>query len=153
MVKKSKTSIDFFAIVLYLESLNMILVTGATGFIGAALCERLLKDGHTVLGIDNLNNYYNPKLKQARLERLKGPNWQFKRLDIANRAAMEQLFQEHKFERVIHLAAQAGVRHSVTHPHIYTESNITGFLHVLEGCRHAQISHLIYASTSSVYGE
>ncbi len=130
----------------------MILVTGAAGFIGAALCERLLKDGHTVLGIDNLNNYYDPKLKQARLERLKSPNWQFIKLDIADRAGMERLFTEHHIARVIHLAAQAGVRHSVTHPHVYIDSNITGFLHILEGCRHAQIPHLLYASTSSVYG-
>lgn len=131
----------------------MILITGAAGFIGAALCERLLKDGQSVLGIDNLNNYYDPKLKQARLERLQGPNWHFKKLDIAHRADMEQLFQEHQFDQVIHLAAQAGVRHSITHPHVYIDSNITGFLHILEGCRHRKITHLLYASSSSVYGE
>lgn len=130
----------------------MILVTGAAGFIGAALCERLLKDGHQVLGIDNLNSYYDPDLKLARLKRLECSNWQFKKLDITDRTAIEQLFSEHHFTHVVHLAAQAGVRHSVTHPHIYVDSNITGFLHILEGCRHAQIPHLLYASTSSVYG-
>ncbi|MEI6805137.1 MAG: SDR family NAD(P)-dependent oxidoreductase [Myxococcaceae bacterium] len=132
--------------------MDPILVTGAAGFIGAALCRRLLRDGHGVFGVDNLNDYYDPMLKKARLNLLKGSNWYFKKLDIADRAAVEQLFAQHKIKSVIHLAAQAGVRHSVTHPHIYAESNLTGFLHVLEGCRQTEISHLIYASSSSVYG-
>ncbi|MES2503603.1 MAG: SDR family NAD(P)-dependent oxidoreductase [Myxococcota bacterium] len=129
-----------------------ILVTGAAGFIGAALCERLLKEGHQVVGLDNLNNYYDPKLKQARLERLSGQGWQFEKADISDRAAMESLFAKHGFDQVINLAAQAGVRHSVSHPHDYVSSNLVGFLNILEGCRQTQVKHLIYASTSSVYG-
>ena len=128
----------------------MILVTGAAGFIGAALCKRLLQDGHDVLGIDNLNNYYDPNLKLARLETLH--SLKFQKLDISNRADIENLFKNNQFDTVINLAAQAGVRHSITHPHIYVSSNITGFLHILEGCRHSGVKHLIYASTSSVYG-
>lgn len=131
----------------------MILVTGAAGFIGAAVCERLLRDGHSVVGIDNLNDYYDPKLKLQRLKRLESNTaWQFKKLDISNQADIEQLFEKNYFESVINLAAQAGVRHSITHPHIYVSSNITGFLHILEGCRHSGVKHLLYASTSSVYG-
>lgn len=129
----------------------MILVTGAAGFIGSTLSKRLLNDGHSVLGLDNLNDYYDPKLKEARLQRLKHPQFKFVKIDLANRAEMEALFTQHRFEQVIHLAAQAGVRYSVTNPHVYIDSNVTGFLHVLEGCRNGQ-TPLIYASTSSVYG-
>ncbi|MEI6789762.1 MAG: SDR family NAD(P)-dependent oxidoreductase [Myxococcaceae bacterium] len=131
----------------------MILVTGAAGFIGAAVCERLLHDGYSVLGIDNLNDYYDPKLKLARLKRLESYSaWQFQKLDISHQANIEALFEKNHFDSVINLAAQAGVRHSISHPHIYVSSNITGFLHVLEGCRHSGVKHLVYASTSSVYG-
>ncbi|MBH1989366.1 MAG: NAD-dependent epimerase/dehydratase family protein [Myxococcaceae bacterium] len=130
----------------------MILITGAAGFVGASLSRRFLREGQCVLGLDNLNDYYDPALKKARLDWLKHPNFRFIKLDLANRDAMEKLFCNHSFDQVIHLAAQAGVRHSVTHPHVYIDSNVTGFLHILEGCRNATIP-LIYASTSSVYGK
>jgi UDP-glucuronate 4-epimerase len=129
------------------------LVTGAAGFIGYHVSERLLARGDEVVGFDNLNDYYDPTLKQARLARLqRHPGFRFIRGNVADRAAMESLFEAERFPRVIHLAAQAGVRYSVTHPHAYVESNVTGFLHVLEGCRHHGAEHLTYASTSSVYG-
>jgi UDP-glucuronate 4-epimerase len=130
-----------------------ILLTGAAGFIGYHLAQRLLAEGHRVAGADNLNPYYDPKLKRARLLRLAAhPRFEFFETDLAVRAAAEALFAARRFELVVHLAAQAGVRHSLENPHAYTESNVTGFLHVLEGCRHTRIPRLIYASSSSVYG-
>ena len=130
-----------------------ILVTGAAGFIGYHLCRRLLADGVAVTGLDNLNDYYDPALKQARLDQLREfPAFSFRRLDLADRAGMETLFAELRPAYVVHLAAQAGVRYSVDHPHVYIESNILGFLNILEGCRHTGVKHLIYASSSSVYG-
>ena len=129
-----------------------ILVTGAAGFIGARTAQRLLDAGHEVVGLDNLNDYYDVNLKQARLARLAGPCFRFVKLELADDAAMAQLFAREKFARVVHLAAQAGVRHSLQEPHAYIRSNITGTLNVLEGCRHNGVEHLVYASTSSVYG-
>src|SRR6266851_5317285 len=130
-----------------------ILVTGAAGFIGFHTARALLDRGETVVGLDNLNTYYEPALKLARLQMLEQyANFSFLELNIADRAAMEVIFQRERFQRVIHLAAQAGVRHSIDHPHIYVESNVTGFLHVIKGCRRNDVEHLVYASTSSVYG-
>ncbi len=130
-----------------------ILVTGAAGFIGSHVIRRLSADGHTIVGIDNLNDYYDVNLKLARLELLKSvPSFEFHKLDIADKDAMQALFANGKFERVIHLAAQAGVRYSLSHPHAYIDSNITGTVNVLEGCRHNGVQHLAFASTSSVYG-
>jgi len=129
-----------------------VLVTGAAGFIGARTAQRLLDAGHEVVGLDNLNDYYDVNLKQARLARLTGPGFRFVKLELADDAAMAQLFAREKFARVVHLAAQAGVRHSLQEPHAYIRSNITGTLNVLEGCRHNGVEHLVYASTSSVYG-
>jgi UDP-glucuronate 4-epimerase len=130
-----------------------VLVTGAAGFIGSHVTDRLVRQGHEVVGVDNLNNYYNPQLKLARLGRLKDhSSFTFHQLDLADRPAMEAFFQTQTLQRVIHLGAQAGVRYSLQNPHAYIESNITGFLHVLEGCRHGKIEHLVYASSSSVYG-
>jgi UDP-glucuronate 4-epimerase len=129
------------------------LVTGAAGFIGYHVSERLLSRGDEVIGLDNLSPYYDPSLKQARLDRLlRRPGFRFEKLDLTNRDGVESLFQRERFPRVIHLAAQAGVRYSVTHPHTYIASNIVGFLHVIEGCRYHGAGHLTYASTSSVYG-
>ncbi|MCU0634194.1 MAG: NAD-dependent epimerase [Gemmatimonadaceae bacterium] len=129
------------------------LVTGVAGFIGFHTARALLARGDTVLGLDNVNSYYDPALKEARLAALAGtPGFDFVRLDLADRAGMEALFAAHRFERVIHLAAQAGVRYSLTNPHAYVDSNLTGFIHILEGCRHQQVPHLTYASSSSVYG-
>ena len=130
-----------------------ILVTGAAGFIGARLSERLLARGDEVFGLDNLNDYYEVALKEARLARLTGqPGFSFHRQDIVDGAALKSLFERVRPDRVMHLAAQAGVRYSLTHPHAYTESNITGFLNVLEACRWHPVEHLVYASSSSVYG-
>jgi UDP-glucuronate 4-epimerase len=130
-----------------------MLVTGAAGFIGFHVARRLLKDGRSVIGLDNLNAYYDPALKQARLDELaKLPSFRFVKLDLADRAGMAALFAEHRFQQVVHLAAQAGVRHSLVDPHAYVDANLTGFLNILEGCRHAQSRHLVYASSSSVYG-
>jgi UDP-glucuronate 4-epimerase len=130
-----------------------ILVTGAAGFIGSTLSKRLVESGHTVVGIDNLNDYYDVSLKQARLDRLRAiPGFHFEKIDISDRLAIEKLFSEQKPHRVAHLAAQAGVRYSTENPHVYVDTNLVGFLHVLEGCRHHSVEHLIYASTSSVYG-
>ncbi len=131
----------------------MIFVTGAAGFIGFHVAKRLLERGEDVVGIDNLNDYYDPALKHARLERLRQfDRFEFVRGDISDATAMAALFERYKPSRVVNLAAQAGVRYSLTHPHAYTESNITGFLNILEGCRHHGIEHLVYASSSSVYG-
>lgn len=130
-----------------------ILVTGAAGFIGMSTSLVLLARGDTVVGIDNLNDYYDPQLKESRLARLTSqPNFRFIKMDIADRAAMEALFAQEKFDRVINLAAQAGVRYSIQNPHAYIESNLVGFTNVLEGCRHHGVKHLVYASSSSVYG-
>ncbi|MDM2744852.1 MULTISPECIES: NAD-dependent epimerase [Citrobacter] len=128
------------------------LVTGAAGFIGFHVSKRLLEAGHQVVGIDNLNDYYDVSLKQARLELLAQPGFQFQNIDLADREGMTELFASGHFERVIHLAAQAGVRYSLENPHAYADSNLTGFLNILEGCRHNKIQHLLYASSSSVYG-
>ena len=130
-----------------------ILVTGAAGFIGSHVAQALLDRGETVVGVDDLNAYYDPGLKAARLARLTGrPGFSFMRLDIADRAGMEALFAAHRFPRVVHLAAQAGVRYSIENPHAYIHSNIVGFQNILEGCRNARSRHLVYASSSSVYG-
>ena len=130
-----------------------ILVTGTAGFIGAALSLRLLERGDDVIGVDNLNDYYDVTLKHARLARLTPyKNFKFVQLNIAGRDGMELLFSTEKFQRVVNLAAQAGVRYSITNPHVYAESNLIGFLNILEGCRNHDVEHLIYASSSSVYG-
>jgi UDP-glucuronate 4-epimerase len=130
-----------------------ILITGAAGFIGYTLAERLLARGDEVTGIDNLNDYYDVTLKEARLKRLM-PNsrFRFERLDITDRAAITDLFARERFDAVMHLAAQAGVRYSLENPHAYVDANITGFLNILEGARHARTGHLVFASSSSVYG-
>jgi len=130
-----------------------VLVTGAAGFIGFHVTQRLLSDGHTVVGLDNLNNYYDPALKEARLEILRrDANFSFTKLDLADRSATQSMFAQHGFPAVIHLAAQAGVRYSLEHPHAYIDANIEGFINVLEGCRHNGCEHLVFASSSSVYG-
>ncbi|HCM7227210.1 TPA: NAD-dependent epimerase [Klebsiella aerogenes] len=128
------------------------LVTGAAGFIGFHVCKRLLEAGHEVVGIDNMNDYYDVSLKQARLDLLKAPLFSFHKIDLADRVSMEQLFATEKFNRVINLAAQAGVRYSLENPHAYADANLMGFLNILEGCRHTKVEHLVYASSSSVYG-
>lgn len=130
-----------------------ILVTGAAGFIGYHTSERLLARGDEVVGLDNVNNYYDPTLKEARLARLaRHPGFRLVRLELGDRDGVERIFREEQFDRVIHLAAQAGVRYSLTNPHAYIDSNLVGFLHILEGCRHHGVQHLTYASSSSVYG-
>ncbi|MFO7988640.1 MAG: NAD-dependent epimerase [Thermodesulfobacteriota bacterium] len=130
-----------------------VLVTGAAGFIGYSLSARLLDAGNTVYGIDNLNDYYDVTLKQARLARLeKKPGFTFQRLDLADRQNMSALFETHAFDCVVNLAAQAGVRHSIDNPSSYVDSNLAGFGNILEGCRHSRVKHLVYASSSSVYG-
>lgn len=130
-----------------------VLITGAAGFIGSALALRLLERGDTVVGIDNHNDYYDPAIKAARLTRYANhPNYTHLRIDIADRAAMAACFATHKPQGVVNLAAQAGVRYSIENPLAYIDSNIVGFAHVLEGCRHNDVQHLVYASSSSVYG-
>lgn len=130
-----------------------VLVTGAAGFIGMHVSHILLARGDAVLGVDNLNDYYDPQLKIDRLARLTPhTGFRFARMDVADRTGMERLFAEERFDRVVHLAAQAGVRYSLINPHAYIESNVVGFTNVLEGCRHNQVGHLVYASSSSVYG-
>ncbi len=133
--------------------MSEILVTGAAGFIGMHACERLLARGETVLGVDNLNAYYDVALKEARLARLtEHPRFRFERLDVADRQGMVELFERTRPRRVLHLAAQAGVRYSIQAPHAYVDSNLAGFVNVLEGCRAHPVEHLVYASSSSVYG-
>jgi UDP-glucuronate 4-epimerase len=133
--------------------MSAILVTGAAGFIGMHVCQALLARGDEVLGVDNMNDYYDPTLKLARLDQLRDrAGFTFEKIDIADTAAVQQLFQRHAFRKVVNLAAQAGVRHSLTHPHAYVQANLVGFLNVLEGCRARRIEHLVYASSSSVYG-
>jgi UDP-glucuronate 4-epimerase len=130
-----------------------VLVTGASGFIGSALSLRLLERGDTVIGIDNHNDYYDPALKEARLARhASHPNYTHLHIDLGDRNAMEECFATHKPQGVVNLAAQAGVRYSIENPLAYIDSNIVGFAHVLEGCRHNGVEHLVYASSSSVYG-
>jgi UDP-glucuronate 4-epimerase len=130
-----------------------VLVTGAAGFIGMHVAERLLQRGDEVVGLDNLNDYYDPKLKLDRLARLElHERFRFVKMDVADRGGIEKLFAEEKFDRIVHLAAQAGVRYSLINPHAYIESNIVGFMNILEGCRHNKVEHLVYASSSSVYG-
>ncbi|WP_092297018.1 SDR family NAD(P)-dependent oxidoreductase [Pseudomonas sp. NFIX28] len=130
-----------------------ILVTGCAGFIGSHVARRLCQEGHQVLGLDNLNGYYAIDLKLARLDLLmENPRFQFRKQDIADTQAMRKLFDEHRFDRVVHLAAQAGVRYSIDNPHVYVDSNLQGFVNILEGCRRSVVGHLLYASSSSVYG-
>ena len=130
-----------------------ILVTGAAGFIGFHVAQRLLRSGHRVVGLDNLNAYYDPQLKAARLARLwNDPRFHFERMDLADRAAIAELFARQRFPVVIHLAAQAGVRYSLQNPHAYVDANLAGFANILEGCRHNDCRHLLFASSSSVYG-
>jgi len=133
--------------------MRRVLVTGVAGFIGHALAQSLLERGTAIVGLDNLNDYYDVKLKRARLERLQGrPGFEFVQLDLADDAGMALLFQRGKFDAVVNLAAQAGVRYSLSHPHAYIQSNLAGFINVLEGCRHHGVKHLVFASSSSVYG-
>ncbi|AWY40217.1 NAD-dependent epimerase/dehydratase family protein [Pseudomonas putida] len=130
-----------------------VLVTGAAGFIGFHVARRLCRDGHDVVGIDNLNDYYDVTLKQARLKELESlPGFRFAKIDLVDKQALLELFREHRFSEVVHLAAQAGVRYSLDNPDVYAQSNLVGFLNVLEACRHHRPEHLIYASSSSVYG-
>jgi UDP-glucuronate 4-epimerase len=128
------------------------LVTGVAGFIGYHLADALGAAGHAVVGVDNLNDYYDVELKQDRLDRLARPEFRFERLDLADRDATEALFADHEFDVVLHMAAQAGVRYSLSNPHAYVESNLVAFVNVLEGCRACRPKHLVYASSSSVYG-
>ncbi len=129
------------------------MVTGAAGFIGFHVARQLLAEGRHVVGLDSLNSYYDPALKQSRLNILRSDaRFSFEQIDLADRASMAFLFAKHRFPVVVHLAAQAGVRHSIDHPHAYADANLEGFVNVLEGCRHHQCRHLVYASSSSVYG-
>jgi len=130
-----------------------VLVTGAAGFIGSHVAQQLLARGDEVVGLDNINDYYSPQLKRDRLARLLPLNgFEFVPLDVGDRPGMSALFAGGGFDRVVHLAAQAGVRYSLTNPHAYVDSNLVGFVNILEGCRHGQVEHLVYASSSSVYG-
>jgi UDP-glucuronate 4-epimerase len=132
---------------------DAVLISGAAGFIGFALAQRLLEGGRAVVGLDSVNNYYDPTLKKARLEVLgKFEKFSFHKTDLADRRSVENIFRDGKFGPVVHLAAQAGVRYSLQNPHAYLDANLAGFLNVLEGCRHRKTNHLVYASSSSVYG-
>ncbi|MCC5643046.1 NAD-dependent epimerase [Nostoc sp. CHAB 5824] len=133
--------------------MSSILITGVAGFIGFSLCEKLLSKGDTVVGLDNLNDYYDVKLKCDRLQQLReNENFSFYKLNLADREGIAKLFRDHQFHIVVNLAAQAGVRYSIKNPHAYTDSNLSGFINILEGCRHSQVKHLVFASSSSVYG-
>jgi UDP-glucuronate 4-epimerase len=133
--------------------MSKILVTGAAGFIGLHVSQYLLRRGDQVVGLDNLNDYYDVSLKTARLAKLETKsNFSFQKLDLQDRAAIAQLFAQHQFDGVVHLGAQAGVRYSITNPHAYVDSNLVGFVNILEGCRQAEVGHLVFASSSSVYG-
>lgn len=132
---------------------DQILVTGAAGFIGFHVASRLLAEGARVVGVDNLNDYYDPQLKRDRLDRLRGRDgFRFEKVDVSDREAVAGLFEAGAFDRVVHLAAQAGVRYSLENPHSYVDSNLVGFVNMLEGCRHGEVPHLVFASSSSVYG-
>ncbi len=135
-------------------SVQNILVTGAAGFIGAFLTRKFLDNGMQVTGVDNLNDYYDPSLKKDRLDNFAGkhPSFRFVEHDLADRSSMDKLFRENAFDAVVNLAAQAGVRYSLENPHSYVDSNVVGFVNVLEGCRHSKVKHLVFASSSSVYG-
>ncbi|WP_413282516.1 NAD-dependent epimerase [Vibrio sp. MA40-2] len=128
------------------------LVTGSAGFISSCVVEKITAKGHMVVGIDNLNDYYDVSLKEARLQRIQHPNFRVITMDISDRNCIEQLFSDEQFDQVIHLAAQAGVRYSIENPHAYADSNLVGHLNILEGCRQNNVKHLVYASSSSVYG-
>jgi len=133
--------------------MKKILITGAAGFIGAHLAQKLIAGGAEVVGLDNLNDYYDPKLKRDRMATLAaGPAFRHVNIELADREAMAGLFKEHRFDAVVNLAAQAGVRYSLINPHSYVDTNIVGFVNILEGCRHSGVKHLVYASSSSVYG-
>jgi len=133
--------------------MTTVLVTGVAGFIGMHVAKRFLEEGVRVVGLDSLNLYYDVNLKHGRLTQLRDdPNFEFAKIDLTDRTAMRSLFEDCKFDRVLHLAAQAGVRYSLEHPEAYVDSNLTGMLSVLEGCRHSRVAHLVYASSSSVYG-
>src|SRR5579859_895461 len=135
------------------KNMKPILVTGSAGFIGFHLCRRLLDGGLNVIGVDNLNDYYDVNLKQSRLELLQAqPNFTFSRTDLTHENALRQLFEEHRPDYVVNLAAQAGVRYSLKNPRAYIDSNLVGFINILECCRHFEVKHLVYASSSSVYG-
>ncbi len=136
-----------------MDKRRVILVTGCAGFIGFHLSSRLLAAGDSVVGIDNMNDYYDVNLKKNRLKQLEDhPGFQFQQLSLEDRSGIEDLFQKHSFDVAVNLAAQAGVRYSLTNPHSYVNSNVSGFLHILEGCRHTKVKHLVFASSSSVYG-
>ncbi len=136
-----------------LDSDRPVLVTGTAGFIGFHLARRLLDEGRAVVGLDSVDDYYDVTLKWARLKQLENnPGFAFHRINLADRSGIEQLFGQYAFDRVVHLAAQAGVRYSLTNPHAYVESNLVGFINILESCRHHNIQHLVFASSSSVYG-
>lgn len=133
--------------------MNKILVTGTAGFIGMHLAEALLAQGHEVVGLDNVNDYYSVELKRARLEQIGGqPNYRFHEIDLVDQTSINDLFQAEEFSCVVHLAAQAGVRYSITNPRSYVDANVVGFCNILEACRHNRVGHLLYASSSSVYG-
>lgn len=136
-----------------MQNIKKVLITGGAGFIGAHLAQRLLADGVVVVGLDNINDYYDPQLKLDRMATLAaGDNFTHENVDLSDRKAIEELFSKHSFDAVVNLAAQAGVRYSLINPHSYVDTNLVGFVNILEGCRHSGVKHLVYASSSSVYG-